>query len=136
MELQITKTTLPRIISNYQEMKVYLVEHLKQYEIEVTQANLPQAKKMATELNSLAKQIDDKRKEILSSVEEPIDVFKNQIGVLDYLYYDDDADLIYVTKFDDNGTPILIESFLSDIKWWSKNKKEAKIYLNTKKYNL
>lgn len=82
MELQITNTTLPRIISNYQEMKVYLVENLKQYEIEVTQANLPQAKKMATELNSLAKQIDDKRKEILSSVEEPIDVFKNQIKEL------------------------------------------------------
>ena len=82
MELQITNTTLPRIISNYQEMKVYLVENLKQYEIEVTQANLPQAKKMATELNGLAKQIDDKRKEILSSVEEPIDVFKNQIKEL------------------------------------------------------
>ena len=82
MELQITNTTLPQIISNYQEMKVYLVENLKQYEIQVTQANLPQAKKMATELNSLAKQIDDKRKDTLSSVEEPIDIFKNQIKEL------------------------------------------------------
>lgn len=82
MELQIINTTLPQIISNYDEMKSYLVENLKQYEIEVTQASLPQAKKMATELNGLAKQIDDKRKEILSSVEAPIDVFKNQIKEL------------------------------------------------------
>ncbi len=82
MELQITNTTLPQIISNYQEMKVFLVENLKQYEIEVTQANLPQAKKMATALNGLAKQINDKLKEILSSVEEPIVVFKNEIKEL------------------------------------------------------
>lgn len=82
MELQITSTTLPQIISNYDEMKSYLVENLKQYEIEVTQANLPQAKKMATELNSLAKQIDEKRKDILKSVEQPIDVFKEQIKEL------------------------------------------------------
>jgi hypothetical protein len=82
MELQIINTTLPQIISNYNEMKDYLIENLKQYEIEVVQANLPQAKKMATELNGLAKQIDDKRKEILSSMEEPIDVFRNQIKEL------------------------------------------------------
>lgn len=82
MELQITGTTLPQIISNYDEMKTYLIENLKQYEIEVTQENLPQAKKMATELNALAKQIDDKRKDILKSVEQPIDVFKEQIKEL------------------------------------------------------
>ena len=82
MELQILNTTLPQIISNYQEMKVYLLENIKQYKIEVTQVNLPQAKKMATGLNSLAKQIDDKRKDILLNVEEPIDIFNNQIKEL------------------------------------------------------
>jgi len=62
--------------------------------------------------------------------------FQKQIGILKYSYYDDN-DLICVSQFvDTNGEPILIESFLSDIKYWTKNKKDAEIYLTSKKYNL
>lgn len=80
MELQITHTTLPQIISNYNEMKFYLVENLKQYEIDVTQTNLPQAKKMATELNMLVKHIPENTFNQLVSQNTWNDTIKKQFS--------------------------------------------------------
>ena len=49
-ELQIT--IIPAQISaNLEEIKADLLENLKQYDIEVTIETLPEAKKMATDLN-------------------------------------------------------------------------------------
>lgn len=52
-ELQVT--IIPAQISaNLAEIKAELLENLKQYDIEVTIETLPEAKKMATDLNKLA----------------------------------------------------------------------------------
>ena len=74
--------SLPVISSNFDATKLWLAENLKKYEIEVTQSNLAEAKKLATELNKIAKQIDDKKKERLKEIEAPIDIFKEQVKEL------------------------------------------------------
>lgn len=76
-ELQVT--VIPAQISaNFAEMKERLLEEVAAYKIEVTDANLPDAKKAATELNKLAAQIEEARKNYSKQLKEPINVFENQ----------------------------------------------------------
>ena len=81
IEFQV-ETTLPVLQSNFEIVKQHLAENLKRYEIEVTQQNLPDAKKMATGLNKISKQIDDCKKDKLKEIESPVNIFKEQVKEL------------------------------------------------------
>ena len=62
------------ITDNFEQLKASLIEQIKLYEIEVTDDNLSDAKKMATELNKLSTAINrikiDKAKEFAAPIEE------------------------------------------------------------------
>ena len=86
-ELQVT--IIPAQISaNLAEIKADLLENLKQYDIEVTIETLPEAKKMATDLNKLAGEIDKRRKDVKKELSAPVDVFNAQAVELAKLILD------------------------------------------------
>lgn len=86
-ELQVT--IIPAQISaNLAEIKADLLENLKQYDIEVTIETLPEAKKMATDLNKLAKEIDARRKDVKKELNAPADAFNAQAVELAKLILD------------------------------------------------
>jgi hypothetical protein len=86
-ELQIT--IIPAQISaNLAEIKADLLENLKSYDIEVTIETLPEAKKMATDLNKLAGEIDKRRKDVKKELSAPVDVFNAQAVELAKLILD------------------------------------------------
>lgn len=74
----IVKAQPVAISGNFEEVKTELQEQIKRYDIEVTADNLQDAKKMATELNTLSKSINrikiDKSKEFAA----PIEAFKKK----------------------------------------------------------
>lgn len=76
-ELIITVTPA-QVSANLEEIKVELLENLKQYDIEVTIETLPEAKKMATDLNKLAGEIDKRRKDVKKELSAPVDTFNAQ----------------------------------------------------------
>jgi len=73
MELIINPTAIV-ITGNFDEVKASLLEQIKAYDISVTDENLADAKKMATELNKLSDSINrikiDKSKEFSGPIEE------------------------------------------------------------------
>ena len=76
---ELTVTIIPAQISaNLAEIKAELLENLKSYDIEVSIETLPEAKKMATDLNKLAKEIDTRRKDVKKELSAPVDVFNAQ----------------------------------------------------------
>jgi hypothetical protein len=76
---ELTVNIIPAQISaNLAEIKADLLENLKQYDIEVTIETLPEAKKMATDLNKLAKEIDTRRKDVKKELNAPADAFNTQ----------------------------------------------------------
>lgn len=86
-ELQVS--VIPAQISaNLAEIKADLLENLKQYDIEVTIETLPEAKKMATDLNKLAGEIDKRRKDVKKELSAPVDVFNAQAVELAKLILD------------------------------------------------
>ncbi|MDD3001704.1 MAG: DUF1351 domain-containing protein [Candidatus Riflebacteria bacterium] len=86
-ELQVT--IIPAQISaNLAEIKADLLENLKQYDIEVSIETLPEAKKMATDLNKLAGEIDKRRKDVKKELSAPVDVFNAQAVELAKLILD------------------------------------------------
>lgn len=86
-ELQVTIVPA-QISANLAELKADLLENLKQYDIEVTIETLPEAKKMATDLNKLAKKIDTRRKDVKKELNAPVDAFNAQAVELAKLILD------------------------------------------------
>jgi len=101
MELVLTATP-PQIVSNFAEMKVWLQENLKKYEIEVTEENLPDAKKMATELNKLSTVISKTKSEKIKEITAPVDVFKAEaVEIVDMIQGAREKILAQVKTFED-----------------------------------
>ena len=86
-EFQVTITPA-QISANLAEIKADLLENLKSYEIEVSIETLPEAKKMATDLNKLAGEIDKRRKDVKKELSAPVDVFNAQAVELAKLILD------------------------------------------------
>ena len=80
--------THAQISANLAEIKADLLENLKQYDIEVTIETLPEAKKMATDLNKLAGEIDKRRKDVKKELSAPVDAFNAQAVELAKLILD------------------------------------------------
>lgn len=80
VEVEVIENTLPDIIcnggthikTNTIQLKKELAIYLAKYDVEVTEDTEKDCSKMATELNKLAKTLDDKRKETAA-------IIKNQL---------------------------------------------------------
>jgi hypothetical protein len=91
-----------QISANLTELKADLLENLKSYDIEVTIETLPEAKKMATDLNKLAGEIDKRRKDVKKELSAPVDAFNAQAVELAKLILDSREKILkQVATFED-----------------------------------
>lgn len=73
----------PALVSvNFAELKEALAKELAKYDVVVTADTLPDAKKLATDLNKTAGEIDKRRKEEVAKVSEPIRAFDDSMKEL------------------------------------------------------
>ena len=100
---ELTVNIIPAQISaNLAELKADLLENLKAYAIEVTIETLSEAKKMATDLNKLAKEIDTRRKDVKKELSAPVDTFNTQAVELAKLILDSREKILkQVATFED-----------------------------------
>jgi len=71
--------TLPSITSNFEALKTAIQTRLEDYKIQVTEDNLAQAKKDATELGKAATQLNKIKTEKAKEFSAPVDLFKQQV---------------------------------------------------------
>lgn len=71
--------TVPVITSNFDALKAAIQERLEVYKIQVTEENLAQAKKDATELGKAALQLNKLKTEKAREFSAPVDAFKAQV---------------------------------------------------------
>jgi len=97
---QLTIDSAPaKLALNFEEVKKRLAAELSKYDgVVVTQETLADAKKLATELNQTAKAIDDRRKEEVAAVSEPIKQFDAQMRELVEMCKDGRAQLLDQVK--------------------------------------
>ncbi len=96
-ELQIT--VIPaQITDNFDVIKTELEENIKQYDIEVTPENLPDAKKMAASLNKLSAEIDSVRKEKSKELSAPVKAFEAKAKELVTIIQDGRTKLVEQVK--------------------------------------
>lgn len=81
-ELIVQNGILPALPNNFEKLKAKIQERLAPYRIQVTEENLAEAKKLATELGKGATQLKQKGKEEAKKYEGPIDVFNSQVMFL------------------------------------------------------
>jgi hypothetical protein len=100
---ELTVNIIPAQISaNLAELKADLLENLKAYDIEVTIETLPEAKKMATDLNKLAGEIEKRRKDVKKELNAPADAFNAQAVELAKLILDSREKILkQVATFED-----------------------------------
>lgn len=73
----------PALLSvNFKELKSALAKELAKYDVVVTADTMADAKKLATELNKTAGEIDKRRKEEVAKVSEPIRAFDDSMKEL------------------------------------------------------
>ena len=90
VEVEVIEDTLPNIVlsggthikTNTEQLKKELVSYLKKYDVEVTEDNEKDCSKLATELNSLSKDLDTKRKLVASEIKKPADDLKSAVDEL------------------------------------------------------
>lgn len=90
IEVEVIENALPDIIcnggthirTNTIQLKQELAKYLAKYDVEVTEDTEKDCSKMATELNKLAKTLDDKRKETASIIKKPADELKIAVDEL------------------------------------------------------
>lgn len=90
IEVEVIENALPDIIcnggthirTNTIQLKQELAKYLAKYDVEVTEDTEKDCSKMATELNKLAKNLDDKRKQTGAIIKKPADDLKIAIDEL------------------------------------------------------
>lgn len=112
-ELIITASPID-ITGNFEEIKTELIENLKTFEIAVTDENLAEAKKMATDLNKLAKQIDDVRKAKATEFKAPVVAFEAKVKELTTLILNGRAKIIEQTEVYENKIRELCKKLLTE----------------------
>ena len=114
--LELTTTITPALISaNIDELKAYLEVEVSKYDIDVTEDKVKDAKKLATELNSVTKAINAVKKEKLLELEAPIKQFKSDIAELNDIVQSGRSKILSQVK-------IFEDEVLQEIKKLSDNK--------------
>ncbi len=68
--------TAGEVSTNFDEVKAHLKHEVEKYSIEVTEANVAEAKKVMASLNKVKKAIGDKYKEYIDLISEPVNRLK------------------------------------------------------------
>lgn len=87
-ELVASIKTLPELSGNFDEVRAYFVEELKKYDVVVTLETLPDAKKLATELNKAATEVKSRGKVVSNEAAAPIKLFDDRVKELAQLLLD------------------------------------------------
>lgn len=87
-ELVASIKTLPELSGNFDEVRAYFVEELKKYDVVVTLETLPDAKKLATELNKAATEVKNRGKAVSTEAAAPIKLFDDRVKELAQLLLD------------------------------------------------
>lgn len=87
-ELVASIKTLPELSGNFDEVRAYFVEELKKYDVVVTLETLPDAKKLATELNKAATEVKNRGKVVSTEAAAPIKLFDDRVKELAQLLLD------------------------------------------------
>lgn len=91
-----------RLAVNFDEIRAALAQELERYNVVVTADTVADAKKLATELNKTATEIDRRRKEEVAAVSEPVRQFDEQMKELVVMCKDGRQSLLdQVKKFED-----------------------------------
>lgn len=95
-------TTKPATLEvNFEELEKALKEHLKTFEVVVTEDGLKDAKALATELNAIKKAINARRIAATKDAMAPIDAFADQMKTLSTMVEDGRQNLLtQVEKFE------------------------------------
>lgn len=104
---------VPALSVNFYEMEVLLSDHIAQYDITVTGETLKDSKALATELNKLAGNIDEKRKEVVKLVSAPIKDFDNQMKLLAGICQEGRQRITDQVKVFEDETRAQVQSLLS-----------------------
>ena len=67
--------TLPVLSSNFDVIKNQLTEKLQKYDIDVTEETFLESEILIKEINKIIKNIDTKRKDVMSELKAPVEVF-------------------------------------------------------------
>lgn len=97
-ELVASIKTLPELSGNFDEVRAYFVEELKKYDVVVTLETLPDAKKLATELNKAATEVKNRGKAVSAEAAAPIKLFDDRVKELAQLLLDARAKLTEQVK--------------------------------------
>lgn len=76
------------LAGNFDQVRAHFVEQLKKYDVVVTIETLPEAKKLATELNKAATEVKARGKAVSSEASAPINEFNEQVKELAQLLLD------------------------------------------------
>lgn len=83
MQKDLLVTVTPAVVkANFEDIKNYLTIEVEKYDVVVTADTVKDAKKLATELNAVTKQINEVKKAHLPELEAPAKAFKEQIAEL------------------------------------------------------
>ena len=111
MQEMIKTTSTPAVLNvNFEELETHLAAELEKYEILVTAETLPAAKKLCTELNKTAAEIDTRRKFEVAAVSEPIKHFDTNMKKLVTMCKDGRTLILdQVKKFEDETRKLAFE---------------------------
>ena len=113
-ELKVNVT--PAIVSgNFEDLKNVLAVEVKKYDIEVAEETVKDAKKLATELNGVAKIINEVKKKELLILEAPVKDFKDKIKELIDIVQDGRGKITSQVKVFEDNKKVVIERLLLDL---------------------
>lgn len=114
-ELIKIETTPALVRVNFEELKLQLAKELEKYDLVITSDAVPEAKKLATELNKTKKMIGDQRKEAVAMASEPIRAFDERMKELEKMCSDGRKKLVdQVARFE-TETADIAAGLLSDL---------------------
>lgn len=113
MELIVT-STLPVFTGNLEAVRAQMLEGIKKYEIEVTEDNLSEAKKMATELNKLSTVITKVKSEKVKEISGPIEAFKIQVAELVEICQNGREKILTQVKVFEDKTRIKVKELIGE----------------------
>lgn len=136
VEVEVIENTLPDIVcnggthikTNTNQLKRELSLYLEKYNVEVTEENEKDCSKMATELNQIAKTLDEKRKATASLIKKPADDLKIAVDELIKIVQDKRASILEgVNQFKSKRMELVRSLLKSEIeKLYIENKVEEK----------
>lgn len=135
-ELMVVVNSKPAILSvNFEELKAHLEKELIKYDVVVTVDTVKDAKELAKEMNKMAGDIDNRRKEEVASVSEPIKKFDSDMKELVTMCKDGRVKLLDQVKQFEDETRKTVCILLSEARAELFLEHEVKLEFETAKFN-